>query len=258
MFEISWRDSDTIAVVTLDNPPANALGLRQIEELDHLLDRFSGNDALRAVIFRTRSRFFSAGADISLMGESMSFPDGPDRMADLCRKMQATFSKLEHLEVPTLAAISGICVGGGLELALACDFRIAEKDAVVGLPEVKIGLLPGAGGTQRLAAIAGRGVAARLIMTGDMISGTRAVELGVVQEVSEPGQVFDQALDLARAVIAGPRRSLQAIKTCLLLASSEAGYAAEVAETRELHMQDETKKRIAQFLAKTSKKRVAV
>jgi enoyl-CoA hydratase/carnithine racemase len=257
MFETSWRDSDTVAVVMLENPPANALGSKQIDELSVLLDTFAGNDRLRAIIFRSRSRFFSAGADIALMAEAMRSPDGADQMADLCRRMQQTFAKLETIEVPTFAAISGICVGGGLELALACDFRIAEKDAVIGLPEVKIGLLPGAGGTQRLTAIAGRGVAARLIMTGDMISGERAENFGIIQELAAPGQAFERSLDMARAVIAAPRQSLQSIKRCLALATSPAGFEAEIAETRALHLQPQTRERISAFLEKTSKKRVA-
>jgi enoyl-CoA hydratase len=258
MFDISWRDADSIAVVTLENPPANALGLKQIDELSALLDRLVASDSLRAIIFRSRSRFFSAGADIALMADAMQFPDGPDRMAELCRKMQRTFDKLEAIEVPTFAAITGICVGGGLEMALACDFRIAEKEALVGLPEVKIGLLPGAGGTQRLTAIAGRGVATQLIMTGDLVTGDRAMEMGIVQEATATGHAFDRTLDLARAIIAAPRRSLQAIKKCLALAPSDAGLEAEVSETRALHMEAETRRRIGAFLEKTAKKRVAV
>lgn len=257
MFEVTRRDGDTLAIVSLENPPANAIGSSQIDELSLLLDTFRDSPGLRAVVFRSRSRFFSAGADIALMADAMGFADGADRMADLGRRMQRTFDKLEALEIPTFVAISGICVGGGLELALACDFRIAESDAVIGLPEVKIGLLPGAGGTQRLTAIAGRGVAARMIMTGDLISGERAEHLGIVQDLAAPGQAFERTLDLARAVVAAPRQSLRSIKKCLALATSPEGFEAEVAETRALHLEPETRERIAAFLENKSRKRVA-
>ena len=258
MFELSWRDSERIAVVTLASPPANAFGPLQVEEFDQLLERFARERRLRAIVFTSASRFFSAGADINVMAEAMRSPDGPQRMADFGRRMQKTFATVEAIEVPTFAAISGICVGGGLELALACDFRVAEKEAVLGLPEIKIGLLPGAGGTQRLVAIAGRGVATQLIMTGDLISGERAEKLGVVQEVTGAGQALERSLDLARAVIAAPRRSLAAIKRCLTMAPSPEGFEAEVAETLELHKEPQTRERITAFLDRTSKKRVAV
>lgn len=258
MFDVARRDSDTIAVISLNNPPANALGLDQINELTRLLEGFDADERLRAVIFCSDLRFFSAGADISFMAAAMKHADGPDRVAELCRRMQDAFVRLERLSALAFVAISGICVGGGLELALACDFRIAEKSAVLGLPEVKIGLLPGAGGTQRLATVAGRTAATRFIMTGEMISGSDALEAGIIHAVTDQGSVFEETLQFARMVIAAPKASLAAIKRCMALAPSTEGFRAEIEETRALHMEPETRARIAAFLSRTEKKKVAV
>lgn len=257
MFNVSWEEDDAFAVVTLDNPPANAIGLDQVAELEALLDEFAMKDRLRAVIFRSKRRFFSAGADIGLMASALAHPDGPERMAALASRMQSAFLRLERLPVPVIAAISGICVGGGLELALACDFRIADRGSTVGLPEVKIGLLPGAGGTQRLTAIAGRGTAARLIMTGELVSGAVACELGIVHEATEDGQTFGRALELARSVTTAPKRGLAAIKACLSLAPSAGGFEAEITETRKLFGEIETRDLIRAFLARAQSKRVS-
>ena len=172
--------------------------------------------------------------------------------------MQETFAKIEALPIPTFCAISGICVGGGLELALACDIRVAERNATVGLPEVKIGLLPGAGGTQRLVRIAGPAVARRLILTGELISGVSAHQLGIVQDLCEPGGAYDAALELARTMARAPRHTVVAIKRCLALAPSADGFAAEIAETLALHREPETKALIGAFLARSKTKKVAV
>lgn len=255
MFDLSWREAETVAVVALDNPPANAMGLDQVSELEDLLGGLAKMARLRAVIFRSQHRFFSAGADISLMASALAHGDGAKRMAELASRMQAAFLQLERLPVPVFAAISGICVGGGLELALACDFRIAERASTMGLPEVKIGLLPGAGGTQRLSAIAGRGTATRLIMTGELVTGAVAFDLGIIHEVTDDGQAFERTLELARSVTAAPQRSLASIKACLSLAPSAAGFEAEIAQTRQLFAETETRDLIGAFLARTQTKR---
>jgi enoyl-CoA hydratase/carnithine racemase len=255
MFDLSLDPSTSIASVRLNRPPANAIGLKEIEQLDAVLDNVAASSAMRALVFHSHSRFFSAGADIALMGRVASAPDGPEQLRDLGVRMQATFRKLELLPIPTLCAISGICVGGGLELALACDLRVAERNATLGLPESRIGLLPGAGGTQRLTALAGLPVAKRLILTGELISGEEAYRLGVVQDLVAPGSAWEHANALARTIIAAPQRTIEAIKRCLALAPSETGYEAEIEETLALHREPETKALIAEFLRRASQKR---
>lgn len=254
MFKIDRYDGQQIWVLTLDNPPANALGSDQILQLDEILDRARADGEIRAIIFRSNSRFFSAGADIALIARSLADPDGAERMAAFCRQLQSTFAKIETLDVPVFASIAGICVGGGFELALACDFRVAGRDARLGLPEVRIGLLPGAGGTQRLTAITGKAQASRLIMSGDIISGAQAHALGLVTEYAGEDDVFEHTLALARRIVSAPRRSLAAIKTCIALAPSSVGYETEIAETRNLHHEAETRARVTAFLDKTNHK----
>jgi len=258
MFETAWHDSGSIAVLRLNRPPANALGFQEIEDLDSKLERLSVTPTLRAIVFHSTLRFFSGGADIALMGEISDLPDGPEKLARLSAQMQATFARLEALPIATFCAISGICVGGGLELALACDFRIAEKSATVGLPEIKIGLLPGAGGTQRLTRVAGVDAARRLILTGELISGTEAHRLGIVQDLVAPGTALESAPTLARSVNEAPRSAVAAIKRCLALAPSPEGYAAEVAETLVLHREQETKARIHGFLSRHGRRKAAI
>ena len=248
MFKVSLYDDRKIWVLTLDNPPANALGSDQIQQLDSIIGEAGADPDLRAVIFRSTSRFFSAGADIALISASLADPEGAEHMAVFCRQLQGAFARIEALDVPSFAAISGICVGGGFELAMACDFRIAGRNARLGLPEVKIGLLPGAGGTQRLVALAGRAVATRLIMSGDLITGAQACQLNLVTEYVAEDDVFERTLDLARGIVDAPRASLSAIKRCISLAPSAQGYEAEIAETRNLHRESGTRARVTAFL----------
>lgn len=254
MFRVARHEGKQIWVLTLDNPPANALGSQQILQLDSILDEARADPELRAIIFRSESRFFSAGADIAVIAASLDDPAGAERMAAFCRQLQDVFSKIEMLEVPAFAAISGICVGGGFELALACDFRVAGYDVRLGLPEVKIGLLPGAGGTQRLTALAGKATALRLIMSGDLISGSEAYALGLVSECVDEDKVFEHTLALARRIVEAPRSSLAAIKKCIALAPSPRGYETEIEETRNLHREAETHARVTAFLAKSKHK----
>jgi len=255
MFDLSWLDSGAIAVVRLNRPPANAIGLDQVRELDSLIDRLHDTPC-RAVLFHAEGRFFSAGADIGLMGKADGSADAatPQRMA---RDMQRVYAKLESLAVPTICAIAGICVGGGMELALSCDIRVATRDARFGLPESRIGLLPGAGGTQRLVAVAGIAVAKRLILTGEIISGELAQRYGIVQDLVETGRAYDHALTLARAIAATPTRTIAAIARCIALAPSPAGYEAELEESAALHDQPETKALIDAFAARSKAKKAA-
>lgn len=258
MFDLTWDTSFSIASVRLNRPPANAIGFEEIEQLDTTLGRVEATQSGRALIFHSHSRFFSAGANLALMGAAADAPHGAERLMKLASRMQAVFARLESLPIPTFCAISGICVGAGLELALACDFRVAERNATLGLPEARIGLLPGAGGTQRLVAVAGMATARRLILSGEMISGEDAHRLGIVHDVVAPGAALDFSVDLARSITAAPRRTLQAIKRCLAVAPSAQGYQFEIEETLALHREPETKALIAAFLLRSKKKKVAV
>jgi enoyl-CoA hydratase len=185
-----------VAVVTLDNPPVNALRAALLAELEEELARLD-DDATRAIVLRgAGEKAFVAGADIKefpALREAGTGDGSP-------RGIQKLGSQLERMRTPTIAAIHGFCLGGGLELAMACDLRIAAEDAQLGQPEIKLGLIPGGGGTQRLPRLVGRGRALLLNLTGDPISGAQAYEWGLVERAVAPERLLDEALGLARTI----------------------------------------------------------
>lgn len=250
MFTLAPAEAPRVFVVHIERPPANAMGLDDVTELRALLQRASTLPDCAALVFAASGRFFSAGADIKVMQFAPGDEASIERLVDLARVMQEAFDLIERFPAPTLAAIQGIATGGGLELALACDIRIAAEDARLGLTETRIGLIPGAGGTQRLTAVAGRAVASRMILGAEMVSGTEAARVGIVHEAAPQADVLSRTLDLARHLAGLPRAAVQAAKRCIALAPSAEGYAAEIAETARLHRNDETRAAIAAFLAR--------
>jgi enoyl-CoA hydratase len=248
MFKLATTDFPGVFTITLDRPPANAMGFDEVVELRALLTQAHSLPDCAALVFCASGRFFSAGADIKLMQSAHAEQAAITRLVDLARTMQAVLDTLERFPAPTIAAINGIATGGGLELALACDLRIVANDARVGLTETRIGLIPGAGGTQRLVRIAGRAVATKLILSGELVNGDEAARLGVAHEAVPAAQVLPRALDLARSLAALPRGALQAAKRCIALAPSAEGYAAEIEETARLHGSEETRAAINAFL----------
>jgi enoyl-CoA hydratase/carnithine racemase len=248
MFELVACDFPGVFVVDIARPPANAMGFDDVVELRAVLERAAALSDCTALVFRASGRFFSAGADIKLMHAAGRDEAAIERLVALARVMQEAFERIERFPVPTIASINGIATGGGLELALACDVRIAADDARLGLTETRIGLIPGAGGTQRLTRIAGRAVASRLILAGELIGALEAQRLGIVHEALPQAQVVERAFELARHFASLPRAALQAAKRCIALAPSTEGYAAEIAETERLHRDEETRAAIAAFL----------
>lgn len=247
VFTLTRHPENGVRVITLARPPANAIDAEALAGLRALLAALAEDRSCAVVVFRGTGRFFSAGADIKLMtaGDGV---DRIERLTALARDMQSAYDAIERLPCPTIAAINGIATGGGLELALACDLRVAAADAGIGLTETRIGLLPGAGGTQRLTRVAGRAVALRLILRGEIIDGREAARIGVVHEAVAAGDVEARALALAAELAAQPRAALAAAKRCIAAAPSAAGYAAEIEETRALHADPQTQARIAAFL----------
>jgi enoyl-CoA hydratase len=186
-----------VAVVTIDNPPVNALGAKLLEELEAELFRLDGDEGTRAIVIKgAGERAFVAGADIKefpSLRESATGDGSP-------RGVQRVGTQVGSMRTPTIAAIHGFCLGGGLELAMACDIRVAAEDAQLGQPEIKLGLIPGGGGTQRLPRLIGRGRAMLLNATGDPISGQQAYEWGLVERTAPPGEHVEAALDIARTL----------------------------------------------------------
>ena len=180
----SWVDTQLIGrvlVATLSRPPVNALDETLIGQLHAVLDKAIADAGVSVLHIRSSQRVFCAGADLALIRACFETAQGPDEMTEVVRHMQRLYERLEVAPLATVAEIGGAALGGGLELGLACDFRVAALDATLGLPEAALGLLPGAGGTQRLTRLCGPGVAKRLILGAEVIGGAQALQLGIVQ-----------------------------------------------------------------------------
>ena len=214
-----------VATIRLDRPPANALSLAVSLELQAAARAVADDPAVRAVVVWGGERIFAAGADITEMVEQ-----GPAEVEPQVRALEQACRELEAVPKPVIAAISRYALGGGYELALACDRRIAGADAKVGLPEIRLGIIPGAGGTQRLPRLVGLGRARELIYSGRHVEAAEALALGLVDRVVEPAEVYPAALEEAAAFARGPTRAFAAAKAALLAATGaglEGGLALE-------------------------------
>jgi enoyl-CoA hydratase/carnithine racemase len=243
-----------VLVATLSRPPVNALDDKLIAELDAVVERAIQDDDVAVLHLRSDQRVFSAGADLALIEACFATPQGPDAMTDVVRHMQRLYWRLESAPLVTLAEIGTAALGGGLELALACDLRVAALEARLGLPEARLGLLPGGGGTQRLTRLCGPGLAKRLILGAEVIDGAEAERLGLVQWARPRDQLAAFASEIAARYAAMPKAALAANKRCIAAATDPArdGYADEISETRALYDHDETRRKVSDFLAKRS------
>jgi enoyl-CoA hydratase len=178
------------------------------QEMETVLHDLAGNSAIRAVVISGSDEIFCAGADISEMGG----PANAESSYHHAREFQILFEQVESLPQPVIAAVSGYALGGGCELALAADFRIASESARFGLPEIKIGAFPGGGGTQRLARLIGIAKAKEMILTGDPITAQEALAAGLVMQVAPRETYLEQAQSLAAKLAGLPRLALQASK----------------------------------------------
>ena len=197
-----------MTTVTIDRPPVNAMSAEVVAALEAALDRLAADPETRVALLRgAGERGFTGGADIA------EFPALLEKGADAGREgIQRLADKIEDFPKPIIVAIHGFCMGGGLEIALACDIRIAAVDARIGLPEIRLGLLPGGGGTQRLPRYVGPGRARLMIFTGEPISGRRAYEWGLVEETVEAPELFERAGALARTLAAQSPHALAVVK----------------------------------------------
>src|SRR5271166_1453958 len=194
--KITLTIEDGIAVITSDNPPVNALGAEVRAGLATALDQAMADTAVRAIVIACAGKTFFAGADITEFGK----PKRPPALVDV-------IARIETSPKPVVAAIHGTALGGGLEVALGAHFRVAVPSAQVGLPEIKLGLFPGAGGTQRLPRLIGPLEALKLVLSGDKLSASRALELGVLDAV-EAGEPAEIGISFARAVLAEGRAAV--------------------------------------------------
>jgi len=244
-----------VMVATLSRPPVNALDDRMIAELDAVLDRAIDDDEVVVLHLRSDQRSFSAGADLALIKACFERPDGPDAMAEVVRSMQRFYERLEAAPLVTLAEIATTALGGGFELALACDLRVAALEARLGLPEARLGLLPGGGGTQRLTRLCGPGLAKRLILGAEIVDGAQAERLGLVQWAVPLARLAAFAAELAQRHAAMPKAALAANKRCIAAATQPGidGYDKEICETRRLYSHPETRRKVSDFLGKRTR-----
>lgn len=241
-----------IAVATLCRPPVNAINEEWVARLDEVLDEVARADEVGVLLIRSSERAFCAGADLALMRSIFDSPAGRERMIALTRRMQEVFARIESLPKVTLAELGGAAMGGGFELALACDLRIVSDSARIGLPEARLGLLPAAGGTQRMTRICGEAVARRLILGAELVAGTEAVALGLAQWSAQAAEIEARARALVARMAELPPATLAACKRCINAAvdGSEDGFAAELAGSAMLLAASETQRRVTQFLEK--------
>jgi enoyl-CoA hydratase len=194
-----YEKKEGIAYVTFNRPKVlNALNRKTVEELEHTLLEARGDDTVRVLILTgAGEKSFVAGADIGELAQQ-----APVGGRETSLFGQRVFHLLETLGKPSICAINGFALGGGCELALACTIRIASKTAKLGQPEVKLGIIPGYGGSQRLARLCGKGVAHELCLTGEMINAEEALRIGLVNHVYEPAELLPAAEAMAKKIIA--------------------------------------------------------
>jgi enoyl-CoA hydratase/carnithine racemase len=192
---------DTIAVLRLNRPDnLNSWNLQMREELRDAVRACVDDDDLRVLIITGTGRAFSAGEDVRGMGDLSAV--GPKGFRRRVRMIHNVFDEIEQMEIPVIAAINGVAAGGGLELALSCDFRIAADSARMGLPEGNVGLIPGSGGISRLVKLVGPAKAKRLVMTGEIVSAGTALTYGLVEEVVPADRLMDRAVEFAEQLAA--------------------------------------------------------
>ena len=199
-----------IATIRLDRPPMNALNRRVQDEIAAAAATVGDDPEVRAVIVYGGEKVFAAGADIKEMA-TMSYAE----MAAGSRRLQASFTAVAKIGKPVVAAVTGYALGGGLELAMCADFRVAGESAKLGQPEILLGVIPGAGGTQRLPRLVGAARAKDLIFTGRFADATEALAIGLVDKVVPDGEVYAAARDLVARYAAGPAVALRAAKQAI-------------------------------------------
>jgi enoyl-CoA hydratase/carnithine racemase len=237
-----------VATIRLDRPPANAMSEQVALELWDVSREVADGDAIRAVVIWGGGRRFSAGADVKEMAEF-----GPREIEPVVGALEGAFRHIEAIPKVVIAAINGYAYGGGCELALCADFRFAAEDAAFGQTEIKLGIIPGAGGTQRLPRLVGLARAREIVYTGRRVSADEALEIGLVDRVLPPDEVYPVAVDEAARYARGPSRAFRAAKMALNAAgqvSQERGLEVERDAFRDLFSSEDQKEGMRAFLEK--------
>jgi enoyl-CoA hydratase/carnithine racemase len=203
--KISYRVEDRIAFLTINNPPMNAISREVAQQLDEAVVEIGKDDNIKAVVFSGEGRAFISGADIRMLKEVKD----RHQARQVTSVLHGALNKIEALRKPVIAAVHGFCLGGGLEVALACHMRIAGEKAVFGVPEIKLGIYPGAGGTQRLPRVVGKAKGLEMILTGEFISAQEALQWGLVNKVVPQEKVQEAARALAEQIVSKGRLAVE-------------------------------------------------
>lgn len=215
--------SEGVALLVLDNPPMNALSTAVLSDLRLAIDHLAGRKDIRVVVLTGAGRAFSAGAQISELRDVLDPAIADERI----RLVHDLFDDWERLTQVTIAAVDGPALGGGTELALACDLRIIAAQAVMGLPEVKLGVIPGGGGTQRLVRTIGQAAATELVVSGRSVGAEECLRLGLVHRTSSGQTAVDAATSWAQELSTRPRLAVLAAKRAVQAAGGPEGFRTE-------------------------------
>ncbi len=245
---LNFEITDNVAVITMNNPPVNALTPAFLDEFQQIIEHIDGTGRIRAALLASDCPdFFSAGDDVSKLKEI------DEDMIALLPKVHEMMNVLETLPFPTIAAINGHALGGGLELALACDFRFMGKGSGrIGLPEVRLGMIPAFGGTQRLPLIVGKTKAVEMMYKGLQITPEEAKEIGLINDVFPSEALYEKSLDYARRLAKQATGAIARIKKCIhtgLYEGFEKGIQMEQTTFRENIFSHDAKEGIDAFLS---------
>jgi enoyl-CoA hydratase len=241
--------AEGVALLTISRPEAmNALNTRFYEEFNHYLDSIENDDNIRVLVITGEGKAFVAGADIAEMSNKE-----PEAATAFSQLGQRSMARLEEMGIPVIAAVNGFALGGGCELALACDFRIASNKAKFGQPEVNLGLIPGFAATQRLPRLIGMGNALFLLMTAEMINAEQALSMGLVQQVTEPENLLEVVMAHAAKMAANGSFAISRLKAVTRTGfnlSFDMGSDLEAEEFGNLFSEPTSKEGMKAFLEK--------
>jgi enoyl-CoA hydratase/carnithine racemase len=244
------RRTDGVAVIRLDRPKMNALSTGLLAQLSDTVAALAADPPGAAVVWGG-PRIFAAGADVKEFVDPGSGAPSPERAAAVGAAFRGALDSLAGLPVPTVAAVNGYALGGGCELALACDLRVAGRDARFGQPEILLGIIPGGGGTQRLARLVGPGRAKDLILSGRQVDVDEAHRMGLVDRVVDSEETLDRAVELAATLASGPPTAMALAKEAVdrgLDGSLEEGLDVEAALFSRVFGTDDAAIGVASFL----------
>ena len=251
---VRYTVEERVATLVIDHPPVNALNKQTLMELDAALDELIANADVKVIVITGAGQLaFIAGADIGEINAIVKSQDSVTMLETASKAGQDLFNKIECAPKPIIAAINGPCLGGGLELAMACHIRIAGDRARLGQPETNLGIIPGWGGTQRLARIVGPSKATEMILTGDQITAQEAKALRLVNLIVPGGEVMRQAVGLARKIAGKSAVSVSAALAAIgagLNADLPTGLAKEREQFAQLARSEDVREGVSAFLEK--------